>query len=160
MFCKTYDEVESDRVSQCLGSAGGFDVGFDFESARGEQDGKGDPESTVGGQSRRTESVTNCHLPIIVPICQSRHTPRDRTRCPRLVNCDLPHASEKLNKTSIAKSQRDDDIVLFETTSTQVDQTQDESGQGKGGETERGGIGEFAILDSLVKTGLEFTSER
>lgn len=76
-----------------------------------------------------------------------------------MLSCDLPHASEKLNQTSVAKSQGDDDVVLLETASTQIDETQDESGQGKGGKTERGGIGEFAILDSLVKTGLEFASE-
>lgn len=68
---KTYHEEESDRVGQCLGSAGGFDVGFNFESAGTKQDGKGDPESTVRGQGGSTESVANGHLPVFVPICQT-----------------------------------------------------------------------------------------
>lgn len=70
----------------------------------------------------------------------------------------IPHAGQELNKATIAKRKTDDDgIDTRQTPGVQVDQTEDECGQGEGRETERSRVGEFATLDGLVETWLEFT---
>lgn len=71
----------------------------------------------------------------------------------------IPHAGEKLDEATIAKSQRDNDARVAETASSQIDQAEDESCECESGETERCWVGEFATLDRLVETGLEFTTK-
>ena len=72
----------------------------------------------------------------------------------------VPHARQKLNQTTIAESKTDDNAVdASEISGIQVQQAEDESGQGKSRETKRSWVGEFATLDRLVETGLEFTTE-
>lgn len=69
-----------------------------------------------------------------------------------------PHASKKLNKTTVRESRANDDVRVFETASSQVDAGQDESSQGESAETERCRVGELGGW-RLVETGLEVTTE-
>lgn len=64
-----------------------------------------------------------------------------------------------MNQAAVAKGQSYDDVGLRDASSAHVDETQDESGQSKGAETQGGGVGELATLDGLVGTGLELTPE-
>lgn len=48
---------------------------------------------------------------------------------------------------------------IAETTSAQVDQAENEGGEGEGGETKWSGVGEFTTLDGFVETWLELTTE-
>lgn len=57
-----------------------------------------------------------------------------------------PHTSQKLDQTTISKSGADDNTRARDSASSQVDQRQDEGGQGESGETERRGVGELALL--------------
>lgn len=75
------------------------------------------------------------------------------------VKVNSPHASEKLNKTTVTESQGDDDVGGMDTSSSQVDQAEDEGGQGEGAQTQRSRVGEFAAFNRLVETRLEFTTE-
>ncbi len=72
---------------------------------------------------------------------------------------NIPHASKKLYKTTISECKCDDNIRHSDIESAEVDQAQNESSQCESAQTERSWIGEFTVLDSLVQTRLEFTSE-
>ena len=71
----------------------------------------------------------------------------------------IPHASEKLDQTSVCESGTNDDVGFSDTASTKVDEREDESSESEGAEAERCRVGELAVGDGLVKTGLEFTTE-
>lgn len=65
-----------------------------------------------------------------------------------------------MDETAIPESQSNDDaVVAGEVSSVQVDQAEQKGGQGKGRETERSRVGEFAALDRAVETRLEFTTK-
>jgi hypothetical protein len=74
-------------------------------------------------------------------------------------NQDIPHASKKLNQTTIGKGSSDDNVGLGKTTSAEVDQGKNKGSQGKGTETKRSGVGKLAVGDGLVETRLEFTTK-
>lgn len=64
-----------------------------------------------------------------------------------------------MHKPTISKSQRNDEIRRRNTADLEVDQGEDEGGEGESRQTQRRGIGELAVLGGLVETGLEFTTE-
>jgi hypothetical protein len=64
-----------------------------------------------------------------------------------------------LNKATISESKADNEVGCSDTTDLNVDEGQHEGGQCESRETERGGVGEFAVGDWLVETWLEFTTE-
>lgn len=72
---------------------------------------------------------------------------------------DVPHASKQLHQTSVSKGDTYHQAWRAQTSRTHIDQTQDEGGQGEGGQAEGCRIGDSAILDLLVCTGLKFSSE-
>lgn len=72
---------------------------------------------------------------------------------------DIPHAREQLHQTTVSKGKRDDDVGLRHPSRPHVDQTQDESGEGESGQSQRGRVGEFPILHRGVGTGLELTAK-
>jgi hypothetical protein len=125
-------QVQSHRVVEHGGATGGFNRRLDLEPTGGQDNGERDPETSVGGQSSGTEGVSDSHF---------------------------PHASKQLNETTISESQTNDNVVRRDTTGSHVDQTQEESGEGESAETQRRRVGELALLDRLVQTRLEFTSE-
>lgn len=127
------------------------DAFFNVKASRRQNDREGDPETAVGREGSSTESVSNSHFPIAVS--------KNWTTTQRSHEEYIPHASKKLYKTSVAKGQGKNKVVLLQPSCSQVDQTEDEGGQGEGGETQWSGIGEFSVLDSLVKTRLEFTTK-
>lgn len=59
----TYHQIKSERVEQGFGVLSGLDGFFNLEPSRSENDGEGDPETTVGGQSGSTKGVANSHFP-------------------------------------------------------------------------------------------------
>lgn len=95
-------------------------------------DGVREPETTVRGQSSSTKGVTDGHL---------------------------PHTSEKLDQTTIAECDGNDDVWFGDTSSLEVDEGEDEGGQRESGETKRSWVGKLALSGWLVKTWLEFTTE-
>lgn len=81
------------------------------------------------------------------------------TSCVEMLD-NVPHAGQELNQATITKSETDDDgIDTGQPSSVQVDQTEDERGQGESREAERSRVGEFATFDRLVETRLEFTTK-
>ena len=61
-----------------------------------------------------------------------------------------PHSCKELNETTIAESNTDDQIWPRDASSADIDQRQDEGGEGEGRETERSWVGELATFDTLV----------
>ena len=59
-----YHEEKADYVIKTTRAFCGNDGFFDFEAAGSEEDGEGDPESAVGGESCSTECVANSHFPM------------------------------------------------------------------------------------------------
>ncbi len=71
----------------------------------------------------------------------------------------LPHASKQLYQSTIAKSNTNHQIRCTQPSCPHIDQAQDEGGQGESAQTEWCWVGNVAVLDLFVETGLEFTSE-
>lgn len=72
---------------------------------------------------------------------------------------NIPHASKQLNKATIAKSERNDNVGSLDASSVHVDTRQDERGQGESRETQRSRVGELAVLVGPPSTGLEGTTK-
>lgn len=72
---------------------------------------------------------------------------------------DIPHASQKLDNTTISESRRNDDAWRTESIGSKIDQGENEGGKCKGTETEGSRVGELAVGNGLVSTGLEFTTK-
>ena len=71
----------------------------------------------------------------------------------------LPHASQQLYQSTVAKSYTDHQIRCTQPPCPHIDQAQDEGGQGESAQPEGCWVGNVAVLDLFVETGLEFTSE-
>lgn len=97
------DEEQAHRVEEGA-DAHGLELAGNLH-ARREDQANGNPETAVGGQSRRAERVANRHL---------------------------PHTSEELNETAVAKGQSDDNVRLLETTNLGVDHGEDEGREREG----------------------------
>lgn len=105
---------------------------LDVEATGGQDNSEGDPETTIRGQSSGTKSVTDSHF---------------------------PHAGKQLNETTITESQSDDNVGSGDVASTHVDTAQHERGEGESTQTQRSRVGKLALLNRLVQTGLELSSE-
>lgn len=57
---KTHGVIEFGRIVACLAESLA-----NLEPTGGQDDSEGDPETTVGGESSSTESVTDSHFPIL-----------------------------------------------------------------------------------------------
>lgn len=124
-------EVETKGVGES-GWRGCFQGGDNLETTWSKNDGDTDPETTVRAQSSSTKGVTNSHF---------------------------PHAGKKLDKTTVGESSTDDERRLGDTTSAQVDERENKSGKGESAQTERSRVGELAVVDGPVETGLELTTK-
>ena len=147
-FEETYHQVEAKGVVKgqlVIGSQAGDDV----EPARSKDDRSTNPESSVRRQRCRTKGVANGHLPIV----------RQHIRLSVIESFYSPHASQKLDETTICESRADNEIWRIETAGAKIDQRQQECCQGEGGQTQRSRVGEFALRVDLVGTGLEVTTE-
>lgn len=71
----------------------------------------------------------------------------------------IPHASEQLYQSTVAKRETHDQIWRAQAACTHIDQAEDEGGKSESAEAKWCRVGEFAVLDSLVETRLEFTTE-
>ena len=70
----------------------------------------------------------------------------------------VPHASKKLNKTTISKSKRNDNVRSRNAPRFHVDQRQNKSGESESREAKRRRVGELAVRWA-VETRLKFTTE-
>lgn len=105
------------------------------ETVRGDVDrGKGGEayEAAVGGEGGGTKGVADGHL---------------------------PHAGEQLDETAVGKGRADDDVGGGGAACAQVDESQQEGGQGESAEAQRGRVGDAAVLELLEQTGLQFTAK-
>lgn len=57
---KTHGVIEFGSITACLAESL-----TDLEPTGGQDDSEGDPETTVGGESSSTKSVTDSHFPIL-----------------------------------------------------------------------------------------------
>ncbi len=64
-----------------------------------------------------------------------------------------------MHDSAISKGKANYQVRFGDSTSTHIDQTQDESGKGESAQAQWRGIGEFAILDGPVQAGLEFSTK-
>lgn len=71
----------------------------------------------------------------------------------------LPHASQQLYQSTIAKGNTHHQIRGTQPSCPHIDQAQDEGGQGESAQTQWCWVGNVAVLDLFVETRLEFTSE-
>jgi hypothetical protein len=71
----------------------------------------------------------------------------------------IPHASKKLDETTVAESRRNDNVWLGDAACADVDEREDKGGEGESAETERSWVGKLATCGWLVETGLELSSE-
>ena len=72
---------------------------------------------------------------------------------------NIPHASQQLHQASISKGQTDHEVGSAQPPCSHVDQTQDEGSQGESAQAQGRRVGNIAVLDLLVETRLELTSE-
>ena len=72
---------------------------------------------------------------------------------------NVPHACEQLYQASVSKRKTDHYIRSTQPPRAHVDQAQDEGGQGESAQAQGRRIGDAAVLDLLVQTGLEFPSK-
>jgi len=72
---------------------------------------------------------------------------------------NIPHASKKLNKTTIRERSTNDKRRLRQAPCAHIDQREQERRQRESAQTQRRRVGELAALGALVGTGLEFTTE-
>ncbi|KAG5296418.1 hypothetical protein I7I50_09543 [Histoplasma capsulatum G186AR] len=70
-----------------------------------------------------------------------------------------PHAREQLHEAAIPVRRRNHQIGRGYPARLHVDQTEDEGGEGESRQTQRRRVGELALLDGAVQTGLELTPE-
>lgn len=145
------DEVKAERVEEGLRRLR-FQRLHNLESTRSQDDGGAEPETTVRREGSSTEGVADGHFP-------GKRLERLIINSEPTEIRNIPHASQKLDETAVSESSANNDVRLRETASSQVDERQDESGQGESAETERSRVGELAALGGLVETGLEFTTE-
>lgn len=121
-----------------------------------------DPEATVRREGGGTERVPYSHLPEErgkhKKVSATWWVPGGREEGPR-PDWNSPHAGQELHEPAVAESQGDDDVRGGDTTGLEVDGGEDEGGQGEGAEAERGRVGDLAVLDGLVQTGLELTTK-
>ncbi len=71
----------------------------------------------------------------------------------------IPHPREQLHQAAITKGEGEDDAWRRHVARVDVDQPEDEGGQGKGGQAHWRGIGELPCSGGSVKTGLGLTTE-
>ena len=71
----------------------------------------------------------------------------------------VPHASKQLHQSTVAKGDTHNQVWRAQAACTHVDQTEDEGSEGESAEAEGSRIGDTTILDLLVETRLEFTTE-
>ena len=136
---------------------------LDLETARSQDDGKGDPEAAVGRQCSGTESVAHSHFPKDSKFSVSA-VARQRTSSAEAFSAHYeikhsPHASQQLDQSTVSKSNAHHEIRRTEISRTHVDQTQDESGQRKSAQAQGRRVGNLAVLDLSVGTRLEFSSK-
>lgn len=124
-------------------------LALNIKPARSQDDSKGNPETTVRRQSSSTKGVANSHFPVIA--LEASLVPED--------GLDIPHASKQLNKTTITKSETNDDIRRSDVTSTHVDTSKHKGSQGESAQTKGRGITKLAVGHGPVQTRLEFTTK-
>ena len=71
----------------------------------------------------------------------------------------VPHASKQLHQSTVAERETHDQVWRAQAACTHIDQAKDEGGESESTETEWCRVGEFAVLDTLVETWLELTTE-
>lgn len=64
-----------------------------------------------------------------------------------------------MNESTISKSESNDEVGRGNATGLEVDQGEHEGGEGESRQAQRSRVGELALGDGLVETGLEFTTE-
>lgn len=145
------EETEDVVEGVCLAAVCGYDV----ESARGEDDGEGDPETTVGRKGCGTESVADRHFPGmgLAGVVRIKHSACVAERVEY-----SPHTSQQLDETTVSKRNRNDQVGFSNSAGAQIDERQNESRQCEGRETERRRVGDVA-LGRAVETRLEGTTK-
>ncbi len=81
------------------------------------------------------------------------------TRCLRKQRSDVPHASKQLHQPSIAKGESDHQTRRSQASRPHVDQAQHKGRQSESAQTEWCRVGYVTVLDLLVETRLELSSE-
>ena len=71
----------------------------------------------------------------------------------------VPHTSEKLDETTVAQGQGNDDVGHSHATGLEIDGGENEGGERESAETQGSRVGELAGLDRTVETRLELTTE-
>lgn len=157
-------QEQTHRVIEEVGTTILLERRHNFEAARSQDNSEGNPETTVRGQSSGTKGVSDSHFPGAKRVSSARAiydmilSNWTRAQLHRVAT-NLPHTSQQLDETTITESETDDNVGSSKTTSAHVDGTQDESGEGESAQAERSRVGELAVLDRLVQTGLELTTE-
>lgn len=157
-------QEQTHRVIEEVGTTVLLERRHNFEATGSQNNSEGNPETTVRGQSSGTKSVSDSHFPDAKRVSNARaiydmiFIELDEGQLHRVAT-NLPHTSQQLDETTITESETDDNVGSSKTTSAHVNGTQDESGEGESAQAERSRVGELAVLDRLVQTGLELTTE-
>ena len=77
----------------------------------------------------------------------------------RICGSYIPHAGQQLHQTAISKGKGDNDVGFEHISGLDVDEGQDEGGQGEGTQPQRGRIGNLAVGGGFVQTRLELSSK-
>ncbi len=74
-------------------------------------------------------------------------------------SANIPHARKQLHQSAVTIGQRNHDIGFGQVTSADVDQGQDEGGEGESAQTQRSWVGELSLCRGSVETRLELTAK-
>ena len=92
-----YHQVQTERVVIHGFAALRSQSGHDVETTGSEDNRKGQPETTVGGEGSSTESVTNSHFPAMVSLTRyMQESKRQHTTCQQATGRD--HRNRKQDR--------------------------------------------------------------
>jgi len=158
---KTHHQEETKRVQELRD---GFAIALksvdNVEATRSQDNSEGNPETTIGRERSSTEGVANSHLPVYQTLSVSDFYFFDCLflQLGKALMIYLPHTSEKLDETSIAVGEGNDNVRMVNILSIEIDERQDEGGESEGGKTKRSRVGE-GLLGLAIETRLEFTTK-
>lgn len=72
---------------------------------------------------------------------------------------NVPHARKELDKSTVREGDGADHVRGGDTLGVQVDKTEDEGGGRESAQSQGSRVGELAVLNRAIQTGLELTTE-
>lgn len=155
-----YHQKESEGVAEDCGAGAVLNGFFDLKAAGCKNDAECDPETAVRGERSGTEGVSDGHFPADrMGLSHVQFLQNVFQTPPNSGDQNVPHARKQLHQPSVPKSQSHHNVRHRNTARPHINQPKHESRQSETAQAQWRRIGDLAVLDLLVGTGLELTTE-